>query len=285
LAAEMALFGNQPEARDIYDLDSAFQGKEALELVPKACYLGLPYAMAFIDVRMPPGWDGVETTFRILEADPEIQVVICTAYSDYSWDKILEKLGRSDRVVILKKPFDNVGVLQMATSLTMKWQLIRESKTKTTELEKLILQRTAQFSQEKENSRVIFENSPDGILQATRDGRILNANPALAAILGYESSQDFLKQITDFYQHLYPDLDRRVELKRQMHGNKIVRNFESEMRCKDGSRKWTSLTACQVTKPDGSSFYHVFLVDTAAQRKLNAENDLIEPSVTTSAKT
>ena len=66
--------------------------------------------MAFIDVRMPPGWDGIETTGRIWEVDPEIQVVICTAFSDYSPDEMLAKLGRSDRLLILKKPFDNVEV-------------------------------------------------------------------------------------------------------------------------------------------------------------------------------
>ena len=59
--------------------------------------------MAFVDVRMPPGWDGVETTAKIWQKYPDLQVVICTAYSDYSWEEMLKKLGYSDRLVILKK--------------------------------------------------------------------------------------------------------------------------------------------------------------------------------------
>ena len=72
---------------------SAYQGKDGFEMVQRAVAEGRPYAMAFIDVRMPPGWDGIETTARIWEVDPDMQIVICTAYSDYSWDQMGDKLG------------------------------------------------------------------------------------------------------------------------------------------------------------------------------------------------
>ena len=84
---------------------------------------GQPYAVAFIDVRMPPGWDGIETIGRIWNEFPDLQVVICTAYSDYSWDEIAKAVGNTDHVLVLKKPFDNVEVLQMAHALAKKWQL------------------------------------------------------------------------------------------------------------------------------------------------------------------
>ena len=84
--------------------------------------------MAFVDVRMPPGWDGVETTAKIWQKYPDLQVVICTAYSDYSWEEMLKKLGYSDRLVILKKPFDNIEVLQLAISMTEKWRLYQQAK-------------------------------------------------------------------------------------------------------------------------------------------------------------
>src|SRR5262249_29275365 len=71
-----------------FELDSAFQGTEGLEKVEKAIQAGRPYAMAFVDVRMPPGWDGVETIQHIWEVHPELQIVMCTAYADYSWDEI-----------------------------------------------------------------------------------------------------------------------------------------------------------------------------------------------------
>src|SRR5438128_1712354 len=84
--------------------DSAYQGQEGLAKVEQAIEEGRPYSVAFVDVRMPPGWDGIETVSHIWKRYPELQVVICTAYSDYSWDKIVKKLGQSDSLLILKKP-------------------------------------------------------------------------------------------------------------------------------------------------------------------------------------
>jgi len=97
-AAETALFGDQPAQDDFprLELDSAFQGQEALERVIKARQEGRPYAMAFVDIRMPPGWDGIETIGHLWKEDPDLQIVICTAYSDYSWEDMRKRLGRTD---------------------------------------------------------------------------------------------------------------------------------------------------------------------------------------------
>jgi signal transduction histidine kinase len=121
--ARAAFFGDAgPEApAETYEIDSAYQGQEALEKVREALAEGRPYGVAFVDVRMPPGWDGVETLVRLFEVDPCLQAVICTAFSDYSWDQMLAKLGRSDRLLLLKKPFDTVEVQQLACALTEKW--------------------------------------------------------------------------------------------------------------------------------------------------------------------
>jgi CheY-like chemotaxis protein len=118
--AEAALFGDAIPRIELpeFEIDSAFQGQEGFALIEKSLHEGRPYAMAFVDVRMPPGWDGVETTAQIWQKYSGLQVVICTAYSDYSWEDMLRKLGYSDRLVILKKPFDNIEVLQLAVSMT-----------------------------------------------------------------------------------------------------------------------------------------------------------------------
>ena len=71
-----------------------------LAMVEQAREEGRPYAMAFIDVRMPPGWDGIETICRIWETYPELQVVICTAYSDYSWEEMIRKVGKDRKSVV-----------------------------------------------------------------------------------------------------------------------------------------------------------------------------------------
>lgn len=125
--AAAALFGEESATVDWegFELDSAFQGQEGLQLVQRSLAEGRPYAMAFVDIRMPPGWDGVETVRRIWEVDPEILIVICSAYSDYSWEEMIGKLGRSDRFLILKKPFDNIEVRQCAMAMTERWCVAR----------------------------------------------------------------------------------------------------------------------------------------------------------------
>jgi two-component system sensor histidine kinase/response regulator len=144
---EAALFGDATENFEfpIFEIDSAYQGQEGLELIERSLLEERPYALAFVDVRMPPGWDGVETTCKIWEKYPELQVVICTAYSDYTWEEMLRTLGYSDRMVILKKPFDNIEVLQLAISMTEKWRLYQQARIRLDELERMVQERTLEL--------------------------------------------------------------------------------------------------------------------------------------------
>jgi PAS domain S-box-containing protein len=145
--AEAALFGETPalKAEAKFVVDSAYQGQEGLALVQRALAEDRPYAMAFVDVRMPPGWDGVETIGHIWRSYPDLQIVICTAYSDYSWEAIVQRLGQSDNLLILKKPFDSVEVLQLAHALTKKWVVTRQAQLRMSDLERLVRQRTGEL--------------------------------------------------------------------------------------------------------------------------------------------
>ena len=124
------LFGDSDVDVDGLDveIDSAFQGEQAIEMVRQSVRDGKPYSLAFVDVRMPPGLDGVETTQRLWEIDPEIQIVICSAYSDYSWQEIVYQLKHSDQFLILKKPFESIEVRQLANALHLRWQEARRDK-------------------------------------------------------------------------------------------------------------------------------------------------------------
>jgi two-component system sensor histidine kinase/response regulator len=142
-ADEVILFGGAAKFQlPVFEIDSAYQGQEGLDLIEKSLRENRPYALAFVDVRMPPGWDGVETTCKIWEKYPDLQVVICTAYSDYSWEEMLRTLGYSDRMVILKKPFDNIEVLQLAIAMTEKWRLYQQAKLHLDDLERIVQERT-----------------------------------------------------------------------------------------------------------------------------------------------
>ncbi len=153
-AMRAALFGDETPkpaaASAAFELDSAYQGQEGLEKVEAALRQGRPYAMAFVDMRMPPGWDGVETIEHLWQADPRLQVVICTAYSDTSWDEIFRRLDARDRLLILKKPFDNIEVRQLAQALTAKWQMTQQAALQIDSLETAVAERTHKLTQANE---------------------------------------------------------------------------------------------------------------------------------------
>tara|TARA_R110002096_G_scaffold143328_5_gene299461 strand:- start:119284 stop:120843 length:1560 start_codon:yes stop_codon:yes gene_type:complete len=142
---EAELFGDD-EAKPSYtselvvELDHASQGEQAIEMVEASLGDGAPYAVIFMDVRMPPGMDGIETTRRVLELDDRVCVVICSAYSDHSWDDISAAFRGTDRVFFLKKPVGIVELRQTTTSLIQRWELARQASLKIHELGELVHQ-------------------------------------------------------------------------------------------------------------------------------------------------
>ncbi len=128
-----------------YDISDAYQGEEAVSMVEKACGENRPYALIFMDVRMPPGIDGIKTVQKIWEKHRDNEVVICTAYSDYSWEKILEIFGRTDHLQFMKKPFDSVAVQQTALSLVTKWELDRKNRQNLINLQKEVERQTSEL--------------------------------------------------------------------------------------------------------------------------------------------
>jgi diguanylate cyclase (GGDEF)-like protein/PAS domain S-box-containing protein len=153
----VSLFGASTSAAAVnFELDSAYQGAEAADNVRASLLANRPYAMAFVDMRMPPGWDGVETIEHLWQEDPELQIVICTAYSDYSWREVLSRLDVRDRLLILKKPFDAIEVYQLASSLTTKWEMTKQAAFKMSSLEEAVEERTRELS----DANIIVQNSP-----------------------------------------------------------------------------------------------------------------------------
>lgn len=129
-AAETALFGRpvHPPAGG-FEVASALDGAQGVAMAEAALAAGSPFAMAFVDMRMPPGWDGVETIERLWAVDPQVQVVICTAYADHPWEEVMARLDVRDRLLVVKKPFDVVEVSQLARTLTAKWDLARQAES------------------------------------------------------------------------------------------------------------------------------------------------------------
>jgi diguanylate cyclase (GGDEF)-like protein len=143
-AAELALLGETaPQTTNRgFEVESAYQGQEGLARVQQAAAEGRPFAMAFVDMRMPPGWDGLETIEHIWAADPDVQVVICSAHSDHDWTDVVSRLNNSDKLLVIKKPFEAVEVVQAANALTRKWQNERTLRQQVENLEEVVTART-----------------------------------------------------------------------------------------------------------------------------------------------
>jgi diguanylate cyclase (GGDEF)-like protein len=142
-----ALFGHStPFSENLpFEVECVTKGQEGYELVKEATRKGAPFAVAFVDMRMPAGWDGLETIEHLWEVDAGLQVVICTAFSDHTWDTIRNRVGQNDKLLILQKPFQGIEVSQLANALGRKWDLARKVAGTLDELNRLVAERTAEL--------------------------------------------------------------------------------------------------------------------------------------------
>ncbi|HUD81870.1 MAG TPA: PAS domain S-box protein, partial [Candidatus Saccharimonadales bacterium] len=288
-ATETAVFGHLANAVQgtQFEIESAYQGQEGMLLVKKALEAGLPYAMAFVDVRMPPGWDGVETTRRIWELDPNLQVVLCTAYSDYSWDEMFEKLGHRDSLFILKKPFDAVEAFELAYALSEKWWLHKQSVRRLEELESRVIERThelqqsnrtlqaevAKYQRAEESLRLLssaVEQSKESILitdaQLDLPGpKILFVNPAFTQMTGY-TSEEAIGRTPRILQG--PRTDKTV-LKRLRHDLQEGQTFAGEAvnYRKDGEEFDMEWQIAPICNPSGKTTHFVAIQRDITERK------------------
>jgi diguanylate cyclase (GGDEF)-like protein len=117
----------EPSADDIaFDCVHCTQGLDAVAEIEASLASGNRFAVAFIDVRMPPGIDGKETAKRIRELDPDINLVMVTGYSDFSAIEISRAAGPTDKIFYIAKPFQAEEIVQTATALSHRWQVDNE---------------------------------------------------------------------------------------------------------------------------------------------------------------
>jgi two-component system, cell cycle sensor histidine kinase and response regulator CckA len=260
---ERALFGEPPASsimhKSTYRVDHASQGQVALHMVEEALRLGHPYAVAFVDMRMPPGWDGVETVVQLWKIDPTLQIVFCSAYNDYSWDDIQTKLGPSDNLLILKKPFDSVEVLQLAASLSRKWLLTLQLRQRLDEMELAVQQRTAELRHSEERFATAFRAAP--LPQAVLNfatGQIVESNEAFTRLLGFTREE--------LVSHSLPALTQTTMLQalRQPHP---LQGFATTLQTKTGEQRQVLLST-QPTTLTGQPHLIIMAQDVTDEREL-----------------
>lgn len=175
-----------------FELHFASGGQQGFELVEKSLTDDKQYAIAFIDIRMPPGWDGMETAAKIRQIDPYIEIAIVTAYSDRSREEIVNAVGAPDKLLFFRKPFDPEELTQIALSLTTKWNLARRAERHQHEL---------QASEER--FRALVETTRDWVWEVNKEGNCVYCSPVCEKIYGYQPHELLGRQIFDIL--LVPD--------------------------------------------------------------------------------
>ena len=160
----------------------AMSGEEALALVAARKEAGEPIAVAFVDVRMPPGMNGVEAVNRIREVDRELEVVIMTAYTSERISNITNALDLLHKSLFIRKPFSREEIRHITLSLLEKWNVERELAEKRRQL--LIGQQRLE---------AVLDATGDAIAMVGLDGRLAFANRAYEEILGLR--EDKLKEL------------------------------------------------------------------------------------------
>jgi diguanylate cyclase (GGDEF)-like protein/PAS domain S-box-containing protein len=219
-------------------------------------------------MRMPPGWDGVETIERLWQVDPRLQAVICTAYSDHSWATVRERLEARDRLLILKKPFDSIEALQLASTLVTKWNLERKAELQLDSLERAVEARVRELEHEvlarrrTESALRVRDRAVEAAMNAViitdftaPDNPIEYVNPAFTRITGYTPEEAIGRnpRFLEWYEPHESGLEEiKAAVREQREGRAVLRN-----RRKDGTTFWNELCIAPVRDDGGTTTHFV----------------------------
>ncbi len=226
------LFGessNQAIVNTPMDLFVCHQANNAVEEVKRSIVEKRPYAVAFLDVRMPPGPSGIWAAKQIRMSDPDIEIVIVTGYSDIKVKEIADKVQPTHKLFYLQKPLHPQEITQFAFSLSSKWLKEKKFHNINKTLEKEVGKRTIELTQANETLiknikqqnkienafiesekryRDLFENSHDLIQAITPKGSFIFVNPIWHSKLGYTKEE--LPEL-NFFEIIAPDVRSQFE--------------------------------------------------------------------------
>ncbi len=214
--ARAALFEETPQddLQEGFEVDCADQGQTGLAMVENGVQRGCPYAVAFVDMLMPPGWDGIETIDYLWRADPELEIVMCTAFTDLLWDRLTQQFGHTDKLLILRKPFDNIEVWQLASALTQKWHLAQQGKRQLASMQAMVEQHRQELRRVSLRLQAAItqrQQVEEALAQRTRDWTRSNVNLERFAYTTAHDLQESLHMVTRYLHLLAQDYRGRLD--------------------------------------------------------------------------
>jgi PAS domain S-box-containing protein len=240
----------------VFEIDSAFNGEEGLACVQKALAQQRPYTMAFVDMRMQTGWDGIETIDHIWRECSDLQIIICTAHADFTWRDIIKRFGHTDRLLMLKKPFDVMDLRQLAYALAEKWNLFNQATSHLDRLQKIVEQRTLklrktnrtlqrkiaqhkkaelELRRQRDYIDEIIKGTPAMVVGVASSGLTTFVNPAVCKHTGCAPDEIIGR---DWWKLFYPGPEyRQVEQLLALLAHGPVRDYEMTLTAKSGDKR------------------------------------------------
>ena len=235
---EAKLFGKgktKPAEGFSFDLVTCHQGDEAIAAVKQAVEEDNPFALVMLDIRMPPGPDGVKTAESIRELDPLIEILMVTGYSDIDPGEIAKRIYPPHKLLYIQKPFHPQEIYQFVCTLCSKWKneafirnynqrLLSHIEYQTEEIKKanMELREEVRIREESENAlreseekfRDLFEKSSDHLYLHDLEGNLLRSNLAFKNECGYDEEYLHLRNIKDlmpdWYRNKFKEYLKRV---------------------------------------------------------------------------
>jgi len=243
-----------------YRILRAINGFEALKILEQEPDIGVIVS----DQRMPM-MSGTELLGQVAEIYPDTLRIILTAHTDVL--DLVEAINTSKVFKYITKPYQVEALIQIVEQATETYKLLKS--------------RTYQLRNELENAEAkykgIFENAIEGIFQTTIDGRYLIANPMLAKIYGYPSTDSLISNVTNIANQLYVNPDRRQEFIDILHSHDTVPNFESQVYRRDGTKIWISENVRAVRDPDRTlTGFEGTVQDITQRKRAEEESQLLQ---------
>lgn len=202
----------------------ASKGAEGVRLVKDSLKQNTPFAVAFIDVRMPPGRDGIKIATELRRLDPHLELVIVTAFSDHSREEIVQTVGTPDKLLLLRKPFDPEEVFQLAFCLSDKWNLAAQARSQ-----------AETMATDTDRFHELAAKSREWVWEINADGALTYCSPSCETLYGYRPEELLGKNAREIF---FPEEERKTQqalIEKILKSKKTVLAIQRRVIRKDGA--------------------------------------------------